>query len=246
MIEFPTRSWHTEFAPPDLETVRNAIPAAINESQTRSTRAHLAYDDPDGDQHVYGAGMARGVQKELARMLSGLPSFRRATIDGTPRELLFIGRILLFPIRVGKKMPRNIRRVRIPYLPDGRRSVFAKAGMHKYDEPGLFDADPTEPRSAKVEDVINYIAGIERDSLIVPYYSSTPDGVGSIYWAPARLAGRNYLEFSDPESLTYVSRPSVTRAIKVPSRTAASTFADGTRPRTLTKLRGPRTEPTSG
>ena len=245
MNEFPARAWHTEFAPPDLETVRNAIPAAINESQTRSARAHLAYDDPDGDQHVYGAGMARGVQKELAGMLSGLPSFRRSTIDGTPRELLFVGPILLFPIRIGKKMPRNIRHVRIPYLPDVRKGLFAKAGMHKYDEPGLFDADPKDPTSAKVEDAINYIAGIERDSLIVPYYSSTPDGVGSIYWAPAKLAGKNYLEFSDPESLTYASLPSVASSAKVSIRTAVSTFADGSRPRTPTKLRRPRSEPTS-
>lgn len=73
-----------------------------------------------------------------------------------------------------------------------------------------------------------------RATLFVPYYSSSPQGVGTMYFAPARLNGR-YLEFSDPERLTYQVRV----AGEAPGAVLAPVggFADGDRPRTTVKLR---------
>lgn len=236
--------WHGEFTPDEFAVVRAAIPAAVHASQQRSARAHIEYGDPDGDQYVYGAGMSRGVQKELARGLAGLACFRVETVKGTTRKLMFVGEKLIFPIRVGTKMPRNHRRVRIPYMPDVHRDLFAASSVTKYDEPGLFEipADTDGDETARLEDALGYLANtVSKESLFVPYYSSTPDGVGSLYWAPAKLSGKNYLQFSDPERLAYM-----TTAVDVPKISAKSqvqTFADGQRPRTSARLRTNRSNP---
>jgi hypothetical protein len=63
-----------------------------------------------------------------------------------------------------------------------------------------------------------------------------PDGVGAIYWAPARLGSGKYLDFIEPERLVY-TRPPALAAIERIERSTAKTFADGTRPRTPAKLR---------
>lgn len=240
IVNISARRWHQEFSAEDLAVLHEAIPGAIQRAQARSSRAHLAWDDPDGDQHVYGAGMARATQKELKELLRDLPQFREHSVEGTIRKLLFVGDTMIFPIRVGKKMPRNILHVRIPYMPDGRRALFEVAGMSKYDGATLFDVvrDEEAEEAANISDAFNRLASeVGRESLIVVYYSSVPDGVGSILWAPAKLSGKNYLDFTDPESLTFVAQPSSRVATATPVLIAPKAFADGQRPRTSAKLR---------
>lgn len=235
--------WRNEFQPAELAALRERIPAAIQLSQDRSARAHAAYEDPDGDQDVYGAGMARGVQKELRALLSDLPTYRETKVSSTRRILTFVGDTLIFTQRVGKQMPRNFRRFRLSYLPDSRRELLATTSNVKYSDPGLFDIgdvlDGDQP--ASLEDALSHIElAVPRATLFVPYYSSTPDGVGTIYFAPARLNGR-YLEFTDPELLTYERTPSTVDSSRSAVRPVAG-FNSGQRPRTLVKLRKQHSE----
>lgn len=230
--------WRSEFQPTELEALRERIPTAIQRSHDRSARAQTAYDDPDGDQDVYGAGMARGAQKELRSLLSDLPSYREAKVPPTRRMLTFVGNTLIFLHRVGKQMPQDYRRVRLSYLPDSRRELLSKTSNSKYSDPGLFDIgdvlDGDKP--ASLEDALNHVELTEPGTtLFVPYYSSTPRGVGTIYFAPARLNGQ-YLEFADPERLTYERTPSSVDVPR-PMMNSAAGFNSGDRPRTPVKLR---------
>lgn len=231
------RAWHDDFAPGDLDHLRLAIPDAVEDGQRRSGAAHVAYADADGDQFVYGAGMSRAVYKRLGVNLASLDSFHTETVDGTRRQLMFVGRFLIFPIRVGKRMPKNINHVRISYLPDDRRDMFAAASVHKFDPPSLFTVENTEEtEAATLDDARARLRVIGAESLIVPFYSSGPDGVGSIYWAPAKTSEGKYLDFIDPERLTYSRSPVVLESQK-PAHHKAAAFADGARPRTPAKLR---------
>ncbi|GAA2099113.1 hypothetical protein GCM10009841_12820 [Microlunatus panaciterrae] len=235
--------WRSEFQSTELAALRARIPAAIQQSQERSARAQAAYDDPDGDQDVYGAGMARGAQKELRALLSDLPTYRETKVASTRRVLTFVGNTLIFAQRVGKQMPRNFRRVRLSYLPDSRRELLSKTSNVKYSDPGLFDINEVldGDQSASLEDALSHVEmAVPRTTLFVPYYSSTPQGVGTIYFAPARLNGR-YLEFTDPERLTYERTPSSVEAPRNALRPVAG-FNSGDRPRTSVKLRKQRSE----
>ncbi|MCS5735758.1 hypothetical protein [Herbiconiux daphne] len=240
--------WRSEFTVGDLATLRSAIPQAIQASQERSARAHTAYADPDGEHDVYGVGMARGAQKELLSLIKGLDSYDERRVPGTRRTLTYVGDALIFLQRVGKKMPKNHRRLRLSYLPEQRRDMFAEASNTKYVEPGGLFEMPAQPQGdddvARLSDVLGMIeAGGRHITLFVPYYSSTPFTVGSMYWAPARLRGR-YFEFTDPERLDYVKAP-VTRPMKDTKPKPVGGFADGSRPRTKTALR-PRPEDGEG
>lgn len=242
-LEYDSGDWRGEFQLSELAALREKIPAAIQLSQDRSARAHVAYDDPDGDQDVYGAGMARGVQKELRALLADLPSYREAKVPSTRRMLTFVGNTLIFAQRVGKQMPRNHRRVRLTYLPESRRELLSKTSNVKYTDPGLFDITDVinGDQTASLEDVLSHVeAAVPRTTLFVPYYSSTPQGVGTMYFAPARLNGR-YLEFADPERLTYQRAPSVVDAPRSVLKPAVG-FNSGDRPRTTVKLRKHQSE----
>ena len=233
------RSWHSEFEATELAEIRAAIPAAVQASHVRSARAHVEYDDPDGDQYVYGAGMSRGVVKELESRLEHLPSFRRLTVEGSNRKLTQVGHVLLFSIRVGKKMPRDRSRIRLSYLPDVRRDILHVAGMTKYQQAPLDGLHVDADDSATQEDALKHIAGVEPESLIVPYFSSDPYGIGSVCWGPARLVGK-YLNFSEPETLTYVSMPNEVPAPSLNAGRAQTAFANGERPATKATLRADR------
>lgn len=231
--------WRSEFSVDELETLRESIPKAIHQSQLRSARAHTEYSDPDGDQDVYGAGMARGAQKELQALISGLDSYSERRVQGTRRSLTYVGDTLVFLQRVGKQMPRNHRRYRLSYLPDQRREMFAATSNVKYTEPGgLFEMprDDQYDDVARLSDVLDIVGDAGRKvTLFVPYYSSTPFSVGAMYWAPAHLRGR-YLEFTDPERLDYVRSPAASED-KMQKPLPVGGFADGKRPRTVAKLR---------
>lgn len=239
MTQYPARPWHGEFADKTLSAARDAIPLGIHRSQTRSANAHAAYGDKDGDRYVYGAGMSRGVYKELVELLGGVDGFREIEVEGSRRKLIAIGDVHLYPLRVGPKMPRNHMRVRVQYMPEQRQKMFRESDTTKFDEPGLFDhlASPTSDEHASISEAFAHQDRVDaRKPLVVIYYSCTPAGVGSIYWAPAKLSGTHYLEFVSPESLTYVVEPQLD-SNELATKLVTKTFADGTRPRTVAKLR---------
>lgn len=236
------QDWRGEFTAEELSAIRRQVPHAIQRSQERSARAHTEYDDPDGDQDVYGAGMSRGVQKELRPLLANLSSYREMQVPRSRRTLTFLGDALIFPLRVGKQMPRNHRRIRLNYLPESRRELLEETSNTKYVDAGLFELDelPGTEQPARLDDALTLLSeGETRATLFVPYYSSSPQGVGTMYFAPARLNGR-YLEFTDPERLTY----QVPVAGEAPGAvlTPVGSFADGDRPHTTVKLRPRPTE----
>lgn len=239
MRQHTARPWHGEFTDEGLSAVRRAIPLGIHLSQTRSANAHTAYDDKDGDRYVYGAGMSRGVYKELVQLLSEVPGFREVEVEGSRRKLMAIDNVHLYPLRIGPKMPRNHHRVRVAYMPEQRQEMFRASSTTKFDEPALFD-DPhplTTDDPASISEALAHQNRIdERKALLVAYYSCTPAGVGSIYLAPAKLSGTHYLEFTSPESLSYVV-DAETSATQPATTVNSRTFADGTRPRTAAKLR---------
>jgi hypothetical protein len=238
MQDSESRDWRSEFTPENLAAVRAAIPQAIQNVQERSARAHTEYADPDGDQDVYGIGMARGGPKELQALLSKLPNYREERVQGTRRTLTYLEDGLIFLQRVGKKMPRNHRRLRLNYLPDDRRALFRRTSNKKYLEPGLFDLpeDDTADEAATLTDVLAVMGEARRTPILfVPYYSSTPLVVGTMFLAPARLSG-HHLEFSDPERLEYVKAPAESEPKKQTLRKAGG-FAGSERPKTDAKLR---------
>jgi hypothetical protein len=237
-MDMQHNDWRNEFQTEDLAAIRDRVPQAIQRSQDRAARAHAEYADPDGDQDVYGVGMARGVQKELRSLLSNLASYREMQVPKTRRVLTFVGDALIFSQRVGKQMPRNYRRIRQSYLPDSRRELLEKTSNVKYSDPGLFDIEDMlgGDHPASLEDVLAHVgSAIPRTTLFVPYYSSTPHGVGTIFFAPARLNGR-YLEFTDPERLVYQQKPVTVEQPRGGPR-PVNGFADGERPRTGVRLR---------
>lgn len=237
-------NWYADFAVDDREAIEQAIPLALHLCQERTARAHVEWADPDGDHDVYGVGMSRGAPKELQAQLKGLASYREVRIPGTRRSLIFVDDKLVFLHRVGKLMPRRYQHIRLPYLPDNRRELFSKTSDTKHVPQGLFDMPLAQEDVATFSDVLAALGDAAKpNTLYVPYYSSTPTGVGAIYWGPARLVG-HYLEFTEPKRLTYVSAPAAAETASVVPRVADG-FADGQRPRTTTKLR-PRPDEQEG
>lgn len=237
-VQYECGDWRSEFTADELAAIRSLVPQAIQQSQERSARAQAEFADPDGDQDVYGAGMARGVQKEVRALLAPLPSYREMPVSGTRRMLTFLGDALIFPHRVGKQMRRNHLRVRLDDLSEARRELLQKTSNVKYAAPGLFDLEDESggDEPARFDDAFALVAeGSARTTLFVPYYSSTAQGVGTVYFAPARLNGK-YLEFTDPERLTYQQVPAALEQAGTVLKPVAG-FAEGARPRTSVKLR---------
>lgn len=237
-------SWCADFADGDREAIEQAVPLALHLCQERTARAHTEWADPDGDQDVYGVGMSRGAPKELQAQLKGLASYREVRVPGTRRSLILVDDKLVFLHRVGKLMPRKHHHIRLSYLPDGRRELFSKTSDTKHIPQGLFDMPLPQEDVATFSDVLAVLGDAAKpNTLFVPYYSSTPTGIGAIYWGPARLVG-NYLEFTEPMRLAYVSAPDAAKTAPVVTHVAGG-FADGPRPRTTTKLR-PRPDQQEG
>lgn len=247
MGELGQLDWRSEFTDEELQVLRAALPQAVHTCQDRSARAHTEYADPDGHQYIYGNGMARGVPKDLHPLLKGLSSYREEMVSGARRTLTFVGEALIFPMRVGNQMPRNHRRIRLNYLADGRRELLRSTSNAKYREAGLFDLPTVQTPDddvAQLSDVLRMLREFTGPVTLFPlYFSSTPFSVGTMFWGPARLSG-NYLEFTDPERLTYQKTPVAARPTQQKPR-AVGGFAEGERPRTQAKLR-PRSEGEKG
>lgn len=229
-------AWQDQIPADQLELLRRAVPDGLHRSQTRSAAADEAYHDPDQEQHVYGTGMGRGAQKEVAGLLAVHPAFRTQPVPESRRALVFLGAQLLFLHRVGPRMPGNATRHRLDYLPEPRRAVLNRASVHRYDPPPLIElpARPAGDETAAASDVHRRLSdSVTGETLLAVCYSSTPHGLGRILLAPAQLVDGHYLQLIDPEELRYVRQPAI--APSVPGQ--ANGFNRGVRPRTTTKLR---------
>jgi hypothetical protein len=238
------RTWvENEFNAATGAYLRSAIPRALQLAQRKSAKAHLAFDDEDGELYVYGVAMSRADHKMIKAALKALDSFSTERPKGSKRELLLVDGKIIFPIRVGTKMPRKISEIRLRRISPYRRGVFRRTSMRKYESvlPGFEDdADEVETEVTEQEEGFLHAAA-SKNSLIVVFYSSTPNGLGSAYWAPAAMTKANYLSFVDPKRLEIV----VENEGVADSQSASEddSFAAGERPRTRTKLRKPTSEP---
>lgn len=243
----PVRAWHEAFTPQDLEALRRGIPAGIQAAQVRTGRADTEYADPDGERDVYGVGMSKAAPKEIRSHLMTLRSYHEVNIPKTSRKLMFVGRGLIFPIRVGVKMRRNTDRLWLRSFSEARQQYFGENSTHRRspEQVGLFDVSSlqTSDEDVSVGDALRHIESDDgRTELFVAYFSSSPRGVGQVMWAPARLEGR-YLNFIQPETLTYRKMALAKPAQSKPE--AAKNFADEPRPRTSVSRR-PKPQRPSG
>ncbi|KIA70954.1 hypothetical protein ANMWB30_42770 [Arthrobacter sp. MWB30] len=242
------RDWHSAFSAIELDALQAGIPAGIQAAQARTGRANTEYADPEGELDVYGVGMSKAAPKEIRALLRDLPSYREVPIPKTSRQLMFVGRNLIFPIRVGDKMRRNRKQLWLRSFSQTRQDYFAANSTQRREasDPTLFDIEPSKPSTVEGTHIEDALRQVEQDAgrseLFVPFFSSTPLGVGQIMWAPARLDGR-YLRFFEPETLTYRRMQS----LAVTSRNrlqVADGFADSPRPRTTVKRRRLPNNPT--
>ncbi|TDL45298.1 hypothetical protein [Microbacterium oleivorans] len=233
--------WRAEFAPEQLQVIRSVVPTGIHLGQVRSARAHTEYDDPDQHEFVYGVGMAHAAQKECQALLRSLPNYSEEKVPRSPRMLMRVGDHVVHVQRVGKKMPRNHRRLNLRQLSDTRRETLAEASNSRfaYTPEALFDLEETGEAHAEIGEAMEASSKSKKGMLLVPYYSSTPAGVGQMFLAPAVLAG-NYLEFTDPEPLVYRRTGDTTASSGQQETQSKRRFAVGERPRSAPKLRRPQ------
>ena len=197
---------------------------------------------------MYGTAMSRADHKKIKAALKSLESFSTERPKGSKRELLLVDGKIIFPIRVGTKMPRKVSEIRLKRVSPYRQGVFRRTSMRKYDsvlpgfETDLEDAEAETEVTEEEQDFLRNAAS--KNSLVVVYYSSTPDGIGSVYWAPSAMTRSNYLSFVNPQRLE-ISTKKVT-AKGASSSAGEDSFASGERPRTKTKLRTPASEPSEG
>lgn len=232
------RRWHSTFSAPELAALQRAIPQGIHDAQARTARANREYADPDDELYVYGIGMSRAVPKDIRAALLGEASYREEPIPRSSRKLMFIGKGLIFPIRVGDKMKRNVNQLRLPSLSVSRGDVFDEYGSRRPElaDLELFEDPIGTDSGARVEDVVRHMGNSQdRSELFVAFYSSSPLGVGQIMWAPARLEG-HYLKFLEPENLTFRKIPKTEAPASSQPRQVEG-FADAPRPRTTVTRR---------
>jgi hypothetical protein len=236
------RDWHSAFSPAELAALRAGIPAGLHAAQTRTGRANTEYADPEGELDVYGVGMSKAAPKEIRTLLRELPSYREVLIPKTSRRLMFVGRGLIFPIRVGEKMRRNKKQLWLRSFSQARQQYFTENSTQRRElsDLTLFDEATSAAPAAEELHVVDALRQVEQDAgrseLFVPFYSSTPLGIGQIMWAPARLDGR-YLRFIEPETLTYRKKMLKVEAPAGTKPQPAESFADAPRPRTMVTRR---------
>ncbi|WP_404434197.1 hypothetical protein LG299_06430 [Microbacterium lacus] len=231
--------WRRELTERQLVHLRTFAPLGIHRGQERSARAHTEYRDPDGHQFVYGVGMAHAAQKECQALLREVPGYSEDHVPRSSRMLMRLGHHVIHVQRVGKKMPRNHRRINLRNISDTRRETLTAASNARYaDAPPqpLFALDSgDDEQHANLTEALG-AAEAKKGLLLVPYYSSTPFTVGQMYLAPAILSG-NYLEFSDPEPLVYRQTGTTAQDAAREEPKSNRKFASGARPKTSAKLR---------
>jgi hypothetical protein len=233
------RDWRSEFSQTELAMLRTGVPRGIDSAQTRSARAHVAYEDPE-DLHLYGSAMSRAASKDCREYLQQLDGYSERRVPRSSRVTMHLGKHLIHVQRVGARMPQNHHRVRLNHISEARRDSFNKASSTTYAPVAnavLFElADHEESKVATWDDVEEAAADLTAGSLFVAYFSSNPQAVGRIYLAPAQLSG-NYLEFFDPETLHFRRTGDTTTSEVKDSSSNLRKFAAGERPRTSTRLR---------
>lgn len=230
------KNWRDEFTKGQLSLLRAALPEGINAAQERSSRAQTEYRDPNGHNYIYGTGMARGAQDECQQRLRSLNTYSERPVPRSTRVTMHVGEHLIHIQRVGKRMPNNHLRVRLNYISEARRDQLTTSSSETYAsarQTPMFEM-PQDDVFATLDEASSAARAAGSGVLFVAYFSSTPFGLGQMYFAPAQLRG-NYLEFSDPEPLVY-RRTGSTTQVGAPADTTKR-FAAGERPRTTTKLR---------
>ncbi len=234
-------SWiDNEFAPADAAHLRRGLPQALLRAQRQGSNAHDGYD-PDGTElYVYGTAMSRADYDQIRVCLAELESFSFVRPENAKRDVLLVDGKVILPLRVGTKMPRRVDEVRLKRVSTYRQNLLSATSMVKYDN--VFDIFKQAP--ADVEHVdegeLDFLkSAAAKNSLIAVYYSSTPSGLGTMYWAPATFAKRNHLRFTDPRRLT-IDDPTTTPLTKPqPVSVDPEAFGVGERPVTLARLRKP-------
>ena len=231
-----TPDWRAEFTSEQLDLIRQAAPSGIHNAQTRSARAHTEYQDPDDHLFGYCGRLAHGAPKDCAVRLRYLPGYSEQRVPRSSRKLMRLGDHVIHLHRVGARMPKNHRRLYLTKLSETRRDTLAAASNARYArvEQPLFELEPEE--HANLGESLAAAARTRRGMLLVPYYSSTPRGVGRMFLGPAVLSG-NHLEITDPEPMTY-RRTGTTVVESKPLRAQEERrFASGERRPTTPKLR---------
>lgn len=237
------RSWiENEFAPAEAAYLRRELPLALARAQRQGSNAHDAFD-PDGvELYVYGTAMSRADYDQIRASLERLESFSFRRPDNAKRDVLLVSGKVILPLRVGTTMPKRVDQVRLKRVSPYRQSLLSATSMVKYDS--VFDmfreSDDAEVEHDVDEGEYDYIkSAAAKNSLVVVYYSSTPSGLGSMYWAPAVFGEKNYLRFTDPRRLTIDDPTTTPLAQPKPVAVDPDAFGAGERPQTPARLRRP-------
>lgn len=237
-------SWiENEFTPDIAAYMRRELPQALVRAQRQASDAHDGFDPEGTELYVYGTAMSRADYDQIRACLASLDSFSVVRPEGAKRDVLRVDDKVILPLRVGTKMPKRIDQVRLKRVSPYRQGLLTATSMKKYDH--VFEMFKTEPEDEDVEHNVEegeldfLKSAAARNSLIAIYYSSTPSGLGSMFWAPAIFGEKNYLRFTDPRRLT-IDNPSTTPLARPKPKPAdPDAFGAGERPQTPARLRKP-------
>ena len=237
------RNWiENEFTPADAAHMERELPQALLRAQRQGSNAHDGFD-PDGTElYVYGMAMSRADYDQIRACLTSLDSFSVVRPENAKRDVLLVDGKVILPLRVGTKMPRRIDQLRLKRVSPFRQGLLSATSMIKYDN--VFDMFKESVEGDVEHDVdegeMEFLkSAAAKNSLIAVYYSSTPSGLGSMYWAPAIFGEKNYLRFTDPRRLTINDPTAPPLARSKPSPVDPDAFGAGERPQTPARLRKP-------
>lgn len=244
------QSWiDTEFTPNDAAYLRRELPLALSRAQRQGSNAHDGFDPEGTELYVYGMAMSRADYDQIRGCLSSRESFSIQRPQGATRDVLLIDGKVILPIRVGTKMPKRVDQIRLKRVSQYRQELLSATSMVKYDN--VFDMFKEQEEGDDVEHSLEegeldfLRSAAAKNSLIAVYYSSTPSGLGTMYWAPAIFGNKNYLRFTDPRRLVIDDRPTSPSAVIKPKLVDPDAFGAGERPQTPARLR-PRARPAEG
>lgn len=234
-----------EFGALEAPRLRRELPQALARAQRQGSNAHDGYDPENTELYVYGVAMSRADHDQIREALGALAAFSTVRPEGAKREVMLVNGKVILPLRVGTKMPRHVDRIRLKRVSAFRQALLKATSMTKYEN--VFDMFRDADGADRVdESELDYLkSAAAKNSLIVVYYSSTPSGLGAMYWAPAIFGERNCLRFTDPERLVLDDAAATSAATRQPIAPDPDpdAFGVGERPITPTRLRQPPTRP---
>ena len=238
-------SWvEIEFTAEEADHMCQHIPLALARAQQQASNAHDGFDPEGTELYVYGTAMSRADHAQVTGVLAELPSFDMVKPRDAKREVLRVGGKVILVRRVGTKMPRRIDRIRLKRVSPYMEGLLSATSMVKYDEVLDIFREPVDAKELDLdESELDFLkSAAAKNSLIVVFYSSSPSGIGSAFWAPAIFGKRNHLRFKDPQQLSMDTTPGQPIVRQHPKSEDPDAFGAGTRPETPAKLR-PRSAP---